>query len=288
MKPFASFANLCDFAGARAALRFLALLTLGVSALFVVDATDWALPFESWLAERMASALRCVFVGVGADPALVGSVAPACAGVRTAIGAAILGACLARRRWLGALVGAACGLGLNFVRLVAIEAVLRVDVTFGQTLHDLALYAIVLPAALAAWALWRLCSKPAKITLAASALSLAALLAAVDIPDPREEITEAHRGLHRGAQSIAWTELPQAASVDLTGFYLDLTRRPAGALCSPFSVLCSPSGEAASLSRPGAGIHTGAPAVSRPRIHGSDTPAPRVRDPGTPAPGQTL
>ena len=281
-------------------LRFLALLTLGVSALFIVDATDWALPMEAWLAERMASALRCVFVGVGADPALMGTVAPACAGVRTAIGAAILGACLAeRRRWLGAAIGALCGLGLNLVRLVAIEAVLRVDFEAGMMLHDLALYAIVLPAALLAAWLWRAASRPARLTLAGCALYLGALLLAVDIPDPREEITEAHRGLHRGAQSIAWTELPQAANVDLTGFYLDLTRRPAGALCSrgrfapsalhaPFSVLCSPSGEAASLSRPGAGIHTGAPAVSRPRIHGSDTPAPRVRDPGTPAPGQTL
>ena len=311
MKPFASFANLCAFAGARAALRFLALLLLAASACFVVDATDWALPLEAWLAERMASALRCVFVGVGADPALMGTVAPSCAGVRTAIGAAILGACLAeRRKLLGALVGAACGLGLNFVRLVAIEAVLRVDHAAGMMLHDLALYAVVLPAALLAAWLWRAASRPARLTLAGCALYLGALLLAVDIPDPREEITEAHRGLHRGAQSIAWTELPQAANVDLTGFYLDLTRRPAGALCSrgrfapsalhapwpwkvcPFgparSVLCSPSGEAASLSRPGAGIHTGAPAVSRPRIHGSDTPAPRVRDPGTPAPGQTL
>ena len=289
MKPFASFTNLCAFAGARAALRFLALLPLGVSCLFIVDATDWALPMEAWLAERMASALRCVFVGVGADPALVGTVAPACAGVRTAIGAAILGACLAeRRKLLGALVGAACGLGLNLVRLAAIEAVLRVDHAAGMILHDLALYAIVLPAALLAWALWRLCSRPAKITLAGCALSLAALLAAVDVPDPRGEITEAHRGLHGETQRIEWVEPAQSVSVDLTGFYLDLTRRPAGALCSPFSVLCSPSGEAASLSRPGAGIHTGAPAVSRPRIHGSDTPAPRVRDPGTPAPGQTL
>ena len=227
MKPFASFANLCAFAGARAALRFLALLTLGVSALFVVDATDWALPFETWLAERMASALRCVFVGLNADPALLGTVAPACAGVRTAIGAAILGACLAeRRKWLGAAIGAACGLGLNFVRLVAVEAVLRVDVEAGRMLHDLALYAIVLPAALAAYALWRVCSKPARATLAVSALSLATLLLAVDIPDPREEITEAHRGLHGEAQRIEWVEPAQTVNVDLTGFYLDLTRRP--------------------------------------------------------------
>ena len=268
MKPFASFANLCAFAGARAALRFLALLLLGVSALFVVDATDWALPFESWLAERMASALRCVFVGVGADPALMGTVAPSCAGVRTAIGAAILGACLAeRRKWLGALVGAACGLGLNFVRLVAIEAVVRVDFEAGMMLHDLALYAIVLPAALAAWGVWRFCSKPARVTLAGCALYLAALLLAVDVPDPRGEISEAHRGLHRGTQSIAWVEPAQAENVDLTDFYLR-------------------------LSCPGAGIREkGAPAVSRPRFQGNrrfDTPAPRVRDTGTPAPGLSL
>ena len=120
-------------------------------------------------------------------------------------------------------------------------------------LHDLALYAIILPAALAAYALWRLCSKPVRVTLAASALSLATLLLAVDIPDPRGEITEAHRGLHRETQRIEWVEPAQTMHVDLTGFYLDLARRPAGALCSPFSVLCSPSGEAASLSRPGAG-----------------------------------
>ena len=108
-------------------MRTFLVLLIGVSALFVVDATDWALPMEAWLAERMASALRCVFVGVGADPALMGTVAPACAGVRTATAGAILGACLAaRRKWLGAAVGALCGLGLNFVRLVAIEAALRV------------------------------------------------------------------------------------------------------------------------------------------------------------------
>lgn len=43
------------------------------------------------------------------------------------------------------------------------------------------------------------------------------------------------------------------------------------------------------LSRPGAGIReNGAPVVSRPRIQVHrrfDTPAPRVRDTGTPAPG---
>ena len=266
MKPFASFANLCAFAGVPT-LRFFALFLLACSLLFIVDNTDWALPMEAWLAERMASALRCVFVGVGADAALVGTVAPSCAGVRTAIGAAILGACLAeRRKWLGALVGAACGLGLNFVRLVAIEAVLRVDVTFGQTLHDLALYAIVLPAAFAAWGVWRFCSKPVRVTLAGCALYLAVLLLAVDVPDLRGEITEAHRGLHRGTQSIAWMEPAQAVNADLTGFYLG-------------------------LSRPGAGIREGAPAVSRPRFQGNrrfDTPAPRVRDTGTPAPGLSL
>lgn len=249
-------------------MRTFLVLLIGVSALFVVDATEWALPVEAWLAERMASALRCVFVGVGADPALVGTVAPACAGVRTALAAAILGACLAeRRKWLGALVGAACGLGLNLVRLVAIEAVLRVDHAAGMMLHDLALYAIILPAALAAYALWRLCSKPARATLAASALYLAALLLAVDIPDPRGEITEAHRGLHRETQRIEWVEPAQTMHVDLTDFYLI-------------------------LSRPGAGIREGAPAVSRPQFQDNprrfDTPAPRVRDTGTPAPGQTL
>lgn len=205
-------------------LPLLALLTLGVSALFVVDATDWALPMEAWLAERMASALRCVFVGVGADPALMGTVAPSCAGVRTAIGAAILGACLAeRRKWLGAAIGAACGLGLNFVRLVAIEAVVRVDVEAGMMLHDLALYAIVLPAALAAWGVWRFCSRPVRVTLAGCALYLAALLFAVDVPDPSGEIAEAHRGLHRETQRIEWAKPAQAVNVDLTGFYLKLS-----------------------------------------------------------------
>ena len=100
------------------------------------------------------------------------------------------------------------------------------DHAAGMILHDLALYAIVLPAALAAWALWRLCSKPVRATLAVCALSLATLLLAVDIPDPREEITEAHRGLHGETQRIEWVEPAQTVSVDLTGFYLDLTRRP--------------------------------------------------------------
>lgn len=136
----------------------------------------------------------------------------------------------------------------------------------GMMLHDLALYAIVLPAALAAWGVWRFCSKPVRVTLAGCALYLAVLLFAVDVPDPRGEITEAHRGLHRGAQSIAWMEPAQAVNADLTGFYLG-------------------------LSRPGAGIREGAPAVSRPRFQGDrrfDTPAPRVRDTGTPAPGLSL
>ena len=231
-------------------LRFLALLLLACSALFIVDATDWALPMETWLAERMASALRCVFVGVGADPALLGTVAPACAGVRTAIGAAILGACLApRRKLLGAAIGAACGLGLNLVRLVAVEAVLRVDVEAGRMLHDLALYAIILPAALAAYALWRVCSKPVRVTLAGCALYLAALLAAVDLPEP----PPAPRPL-TAVQERLFCE--------------------AVALC------------------PGAGIREGAPAVSRPQFQDDprrfDTPAPRVRDTGTPAPGLSL
>lgn len=216
-------------------LRFLALLLLACSALFIVDATDWALPMETWLAERMASALRCVFVGVGADPALMGTVAPSCAGVRTAIGAAILGACLAeRRKWLGALVGALCGLGLNFVRLVAIEAVLRVDHAAGMMLHDLALYAIVLPAALAAWALWRLCSKPVRATLAAAALSLAALLLAVDIPEPPpapRPLTAAQSRIF--AEAVAAdairASLPRRPEVDLTDLMLNLNRRPEGA-----------------------------------------------------------
>ena len=253
-------------------LRFLALLTLGVSCLFIVDATDWALPMEAWLAERMASALRCVFVGVGADAALVGTVAPACAGVRTAIGAAILGACLAeRRKWLGALVGALCGLGLNFVRLVAIEAVLRVDHAAGMILHDLALYAIILPAALLAWALWRLSSRPAKITLAASALSLAALLAAVDLPEPPpapRPLTAVQERLF--CEAVAADAIractPRRPEVDLTPILLNLC--------------------------PGVGIREeGAPVVSRPRFQDNprfDTPAPRVRDTGTPAPGLSL
>ena len=266
MKPFASFANLCAFAGARAALRFLALLTLGVSALFVVDATDWALPLEAWLAERMASALRCVFVGVGTDPALVGTVAPSCAGVRTAIGAAILGACLApRRKLLGAAVGALCGLGLNLVRLVAIEAALRVDVEAGRMLHDFALYLVILPAALLAAWLWRAASRPARLTLAGCALYLGALLTLVDLPQPPPppkplSDIEARALAQAVMDGSLQTRAPRA---DLTDFFLG-------------------------LSRPGAGIHTGAPAVSRPRIHGSDTPAPRVRDPGTPAPGLPL
>lgn len=247
-------------------LRFLALLTLGVSALFVVDATDWALPFESWLAERMASALRCVFVGVGADPALMGSVAPACAGLRTATAGAILGACLAaRRKWLGVLVGALCGLGLNLVRLVAVEAVLRVDHAAGMMLHDLALYAIVLPAALLAAWLWRAASHPARLTLAGCALYLGALLTLVDLPQPPPppkplSDIEARALAQAVMDGSLQTRAPRA---DLTDFYLG-------------------------LSRPGAGIREGAPAVSRPRFQGNrrfDTPAPRVRDPGTPAPG---
>ncbi len=219
-------------------LWFLALLLLAASACFVVDATDWALPLEAWLAECMASATRCVFVGLNADPALLGTVAPACAGLRTATAGAILGACLtARRKWLGALVGALCGLGLNFVRLIAVEAALRVDHAAGMMLHDLALYAVVLPAALLAWALWRLCSRPAKITLAASALSLAALLLAIDVPDPKEALCASgerrteragakRQTFHGHGEQNALTGDGYGRMVDLTGFYLDLTRRP--------------------------------------------------------------
>lgn len=246
-------------------LQFLALLTLAVSCLFIVDATDWALPLEAWLAERMASATRCVFVGLNADPALLGTVTPACAGLRTATAGAILGACLARRRWLGAAVGALCGLGLNLVRLVAVEAALRVDFEAGMMLHDLALYAIVLPAALLAAWLWRAASRPARLTLAGCALYLGALLTLVDLPQPPPPPKPLSDIEARALAQAVMDGSPQtrAPRADLTDFYLG-------------------------LSRPGAGIHTGAPAVSRPRIHGSDTPAPRVRDTGTPAPGQTL
>lgn len=242
-------------------IRLVPLLLLAATACLIVDTTDWALPIEAWLAEQTAEALRAVFVGVGADAALTGTVAPACAGLRTATAGAILGACLARRRWLGAAVGALCGLGLNFVRLVAVEAALRVDVTFGQTLHDLALYAIVLPAALLAAWLWRAASRPARLTLAGCALYLATLLLAVDIPQPKKE----KQPLAPFAALCAFEGAAQRpAHVDLTDFYLK-------------------------LSGPGAGNRNGAPAVSRPQFHHRfDTPAPRVRDTGTPAPGQTL
>lgn len=252
MKPFASFANLCAFAGARAALRFLALLTLGVSALFVVDATDWALPFESWLAGQMAEALRAVCVGVGADPALMGTVAPACAGLRTATAGAILGACLAQRRWLGAAVGALCGLGLNFVRLVAVEAVLRVDFEAGMMLHDLALYAIVLPAALLAARLWRAASRPVRATLAGCALYLGALLLAVDLPQPPpppRPLTAAQSRLIAEAISadVIRASLPRRHEIDLTELLLNLNRRPGvGASAKP-----GPSGEAGRGAAPG-------------------------------------
>lgn len=246
-------------------IRRLPLLLLAATACFVVDATDWALPLEAWLAERMASATRAVFVGLNADPALLGTVAPACAGLRTATAGAILGACLARRRWLGALVGALCGLGLNLVRLVAVEAALRVDVPFGRALHDLALYLVVLPAALITAWLWRAATRPVRLTLATAALTLGALLTLVDLPQPPlppKPLSDIEaRAL---AQAVMDGSLQtRAPRADLTDFYLR-------------------------LSHPGAGIHTGAPAVSRPRIHGSDTPAPRVRDPGTPAPGLPL
>lgn len=253
----------------RAVWRHVPLLAVAATVLLMVDGSSVALPFESWLAERMASALRCVFVGVGADPALMGTVAPSCAGLRTATAVAILGACLAaRRKWLGALVGALCGLGLNFVRLVAIEAVLRVDHAAGMMLHDLALYAIVLPAALLAAWLWRAASRPARLTLAGCALYLGALLTLVDLPQPLPppkplSDIEARALAQAVMDGSLQTRAPRA---DLTDFYLG-------------------------LSRPGAGIHTGAPAVSRPRFQDDrrfDTPAPRVRDPGTPAPGQTL
>lgn len=185
-------------------IRRLPLLLLAATACFVVDATDWALPIEAWLAERMASATRAVFVGLNADPALLGTVAPACAGLRTATAGAILGASLARRRWLGALVGALCGLGLNLVRLVAVEAALRVDVPFGRALHDLALYLVVLPAALIAAWLWRAATRPVRLTLATAALTLGALLLAGDVPQPQP---------------------PPCA--DLSAFFLDLARRGA-------------------------------------------------------------
>ena len=221
-------------------LRFLALL-LGVSALFIVDATDWALPFETWLAGQMAEALRAVCVGVGADPALMGTVAPACAGVRTAIGAAILGACLARRRWLGVLVGALCGLGLNLVRLIAVEAALRVDFEAGMMLHDLALYAIVLPAALLAYAIWRAASRPARLTLAGCALYLAALLALVDLPQPPPRpLTAVQERLF--CEAVAADAIractPRRPEVDLTPILLNLCPG-AGASAKP-----GPSGEA--------------------------------------------
>ena len=249
---FASFANLCAFAGARAALRLLALLALAASALFIVDQTDWALPFETWLAERMASALRCVFVGVGADPALAGTVAPACAGLRTATAGAILGACLARRRWLGAAVGALCGLGLNFVRLVAVEAVLRVDLEAGRMLHDLALYAVVLPTTLLAAWLWRVASRPVRATLAGCALYLGALLLAVDLPQPPpapRPLTAAQSRIF--AEAVAAdairASLPRCPEVDLTDLMLNLNRRPGvGASAKP-----GPSGEAGRGAAPG-------------------------------------
>lgn len=248
-------------------IRRLPLLLLAASACFVVDATDWALPLEAWLAERMASATRAVFVGVGADPALLGTVAPACAGLRTATAGAILGACLARRRWLGAAVGALCGLGLNLVRLVAVEAALRVDFEAGMMLHDLALYAIVLPAALLAAWLWRAASRPARLTLAGCALYLGALLTLVDLPQPPPppkplSDIEARALAQAVVDGSLQAPAPRTPRADLTAFHR-------------------------TLSRPGAGTpNTGRD--TRRQDTQTNTPAPRVRDPGTPAPGLPL
>lgn len=248
-------------------IRLVPLLLLAATACLIVDTTDWALPLEAWLAERMASALRCVFVGVGADPALMGTVAPACAGLRTATAGAILGACLARRRWLGAAVGALCGLGLNFVRLVAVEAVLRVDHAAGMMLHDLALYAIVLPAALLAAWLWRAASRPARLTLAGCALYLGALLTLVDLPQPPPppkplSDIEARALAEAVVDGSLQAPAPRTPRADLTTFHR-------------------------TLSRPGAGTpNTGRD--TRQQDTQTNTPAPRVRDPGTPAPGLPL
>ena len=107
---------------------------------------------------------------------------------------------------LAALVGALCGLGLNLVRLVAVEATLRVNVPFGRTLHDLALYAIVLPAALLAAWFWRNAPRTVRLTLAGCALYLGVFLLAGNIPPPQP---------------------PPNPNADFSAFFLDLARRGA-------------------------------------------------------------
>ncbi|HIV09017.1 MAG TPA: exosortase/archaeosortase family protein [Candidatus Spyradenecus faecavium] len=210
--------------------RHVPLLAVAAMVLLLVDGSSVALPFEGWLAGHMASATRCVIAGFGADAALVGTVAPSCSGLRTAIAGAILGAFLARRRVLGAAVGFACGLGLNLVRLVAVEACFRVSLPFGRTVHDLALYLILLPVALLAGWLWHAARRPVRAALGTAALTLGLVLFAVDVPQPPQPARLLTEAQSRALSTVAvYATLkgmaPAKPEVDLTAFYLALPRK---------------------------------------------------------------
>ncbi len=152
------------------------LSALAVLGLIAVDTLPAFGPVETDMARRMAAALSALLRGLNLDPALTCAVSPACAGIRTAAAAAVFGSVIARSRLLGALLGIACGLALNLLRILVCELCTRFDPSLGAVIHATALYLVILPAVLIARILWLRMGRLTRLTSAAVIIYGSAIL----------------------------------------------------------------------------------------------------------------
>lgn len=144
--------------------------------LIAVDTLPAFGPLETDMARRMAFSVSAILRGLNLDPALTCAVSPACAGLRTAAAAAVFGAVIARSRLLGALLGIACGLALNLLRILVCELCTRFDPALGAIIHASALYSVIFPSVLIARILWLRMGRLTRITSAAVIIYGSALL----------------------------------------------------------------------------------------------------------------
>ena len=145
-------------------------------------------PIENALTTPTANALQTLLIGLHLNPTLTLTVSPACAGLRTAIAAALLGAliprslpretarCSWKKRLIGATLGLLTGFWLNLIRILIIELTHRTNPALAATLHNTATYTLLLPTALLLLTLLRHLPRPAKITLTAAASLLLPLI----------------------------------------------------------------------------------------------------------------
>lgn len=176
--------------------RTLLIVSLALVACTVIDATALTLPLEATMVPFAEYGVRALLRGLWLDDTLHAAIAPACAGLRTTVACALVGAFCAKRWWVGAPMGTLCGLALNLLRIAVCELVRRVDPTTADVLHATALYTILLPTVLLIrWVWLHLRTRPARVALATAFCSVMALLllgaSASTVPElPTRDVAE--------------------------------------------------------------------------------------------------